>query len=164
MNAPSYPSLNITPLWSHVNNDLVDLLAALPEDKLEWSPEPRLWNAKGVLLHIIIGRYGMMAAVVQDGLPVPDILRDGQTGAGLQELLRSSWQRMQPFLADPAQLDRAYGPYPGATRPLDGHALAFGQLEHDIHHRADIYRYHGLLGIAHEEPDTLARIAREEKQ
>jgi uncharacterized damage-inducible protein DinB len=158
----TFPPLAITPLWAHVNSDLVDLLDLIPEDQLNWSPKPELWNFRGILIHMISGRYGMMAAVVKDGLPVPDILRDGQTSDGLKALLGSSWERMVPFLADPASLAREYAPYPGTTRPLSGHDLAFGQLEHDIHHRADVLHYLAQLGIEHQEPDTLARMARED--
>ena len=73
-----------------------------------------------------------------------------------------SWQRMLPFISDADTLAQEYTPLVGGVRrTLTGHWLAFGQLEHDIHHRADIYRYLGQLGIEHEEPDSLVRAFRE---
>ena len=36
-----------------------------------------------------------------------------------------------------------------ARERRDGHWLAFHGLEHDVHHRADIFFYMALLGIEH---------------
>ena len=160
----TYPPLDITPLWALVNDDLIALLDALPEEKLDWSPRPELWNSKGILIHLCFGRHGLMQFIVQDGHEGPDIIREGQTKAGLREQLVASWERVQPFLRDAEALARRYEAETlGETGILTGHELAFGQLEHDIHHRADILRYLGELGIAHEEPDTLLRVIRGRK-
>ncbi len=52
-------------------------------------------------------------------------------------------------------------PVQGSTVRAKGHWLAFGHLEHDVHHRADIIHYLDALGIDHPEPDTLARMLAE---
>jgi len=154
--------LDITPMWARISDELIELLDLIPDGKLDWSPSPELWNFKGILLHIIIGRHGLMQMIVKDGKQSPDVLREGQTTDGLKGQLRVSWQRMLPFLSDPAQLAREYDvPFEDETKRINGHWLASGQLEHDIHHRADIYHYLGLLGVAHGEPDALARRLRE---
>ena len=161
MSAPSFPPLDITPMWARVNAELIELVDLVPDDKLDWSPEPKLWNFKGILLHVVIGR-GLIAVLVPDGKPAPDAPQAGQTNEGLKELLHSSWESMVPFLSNPELLAREYEvPFEGQTRRLSGHWLAFGQIEHDIHHRADIYHYLGQLGIEHEEPDTVARKLRQ---
>lgn len=53
------------------------------------------------------------------------------------------------FLRDQVKLDTTYD---GDGRPVTGHWIAFHLLEHDIHHRADIFHYLALLGI--ETPDV----------
>ena len=154
----TYPPLDITPMWARVNEELIELLGLLPDDKLDWSPQPGRWNARGILLHICIGRHGMMQVLVQDGRQSPDVLREGQTRDGLKKQLRLSWERMQPFLSDGDQLAREFDvPFQGKTSRVSGHWLAFGQVEHDIHHRGEIMSYLDMLGIEHREPDTLAR-------
>ena len=156
----TFAPLDVTPIWARINEELVELVDLLPEDKLDWSPKPELWNSRGILLHIVMGRHGMMAFVVKDGEPMPDALREGQASDGLKGQLRLSWRRMGPFLSDSSALEREYEyqtPIGGETRRLNGHWLATGQLEHDIHHRADIYHYLGMLGIEHGEPDTIER-------
>ena len=55
------------------------------------------------------------------------------------------------FLGDTSKLDASYEDDP-AYPPVSGHWIAFHLLEHDIHHRADIFHYLALLGI--ETPDV----------
>lgn len=158
----SFPPLDITPMWARINEELIELLDLVPDDKIDWSPKRELWNVRGILLHICIGRHGMMQVVVQDGKQSPDVLREGQTRDGLKEQLRLSWDRMQPFLSDGDALSREYEVLYQEQRPLlNGHWLAFGQLEHDIHHRGEIISYLSLLGIEHPEPDTVERRLKE---
>jgi uncharacterized damage-inducible protein DinB len=154
----TYPPLDITPMWARVNEELIELLGLFPEDKLDWSPSEGRWNVRGILLHCCIGRHGLMQALIKDGKQAPDVLREGRTRAGLIEQLRVSWQRMVPFLTDADALAREYDvPFGGKTARASGHWLAFGQIEHDVHHRGEIGAYLSLLGIGHPEPDTLAR-------
>jgi uncharacterized damage-inducible protein DinB len=154
----TYPPLDVTPMWARINDELIELLDLFPDDKLDWSPQPERRNARGILLHICIGRHGMMQVIVKDGKQAPEVLKEGQTRDGLREQLRVSWERFQPFLSDAAALAREYEvPFDGKTARVNGHRLAFGHLEHDIHHRGELGGYLTLLGIERPEPDTLAR-------
>jgi uncharacterized damage-inducible protein DinB len=100
----------------------------------------------------------MMQVLVKDGLQAPDVLREGQTADGLKQQLRIAWERTLPLLSSAEALDREYEvPFDGKTARVRGHLLAFGQLEHDVHHRGEIGSYLTLLGIDCPEPDTLAR-------
>jgi uncharacterized damage-inducible protein DinB len=84
------------------------------------------------------------------------LLHHGRTKGDLKDNLRWSWERLLRFLSDPANLDRVYtgmGP-DGAEQTADGHWIAFHGLEHDVHHRADIFHYLALLGIEHPDVGT----------
>jgi len=157
----AYAPLDITPVWARINEELIELVDLVPDDKMNWSPKPEQWNFRGTFLHILTGRYGLMAGLLQDGKPNPDLLREVQSKDGIKELFRASWGRMEPFLSDAGALAREYDVpmqlVGGSTVRLSGHWLAFGQVEHDIHHRGDIYHYLGMLGIEHGEPDSLER-------
>jgi uncharacterized damage-inducible protein DinB len=145
--------LEITQYWAPINQHLIDLLDLIPDDRMDWSPKPELYNFRGLFIHIASARNSWMARDVQDGEETPDVLRESQTREGLKEQIRLSWARMERFLSDPRKLDATYqvpdGGHAGATRPRDGHWLAFHGLEHDVHHRADIFYYMALLGIDH---------------
>jgi uncharacterized damage-inducible protein DinB len=44
--------------------------------------------------------------------------------------------------------------YFGEPYSFSGHWLAYHLLEHDVHHRADIFAYLALLGIEHPQVET----------
>jgi hypothetical protein len=149
----NYPPLDITQHWADANEHLIDLAAAVPADKWNWSPEPRMWNFRGIFLHIIGARY-----TTKDE-DIPDFWRGGQTTEGVQHHLRMSWDRLAVFLANPDALaapdSRYSGPpseffsgpeYHDPKRP-DGHYLAWHRMVHDIHHRADVLHYLDILQV-----------------
>ena len=156
----TYPALQITEHWADLTDHLIELIDHIPDDKLDWGPRPELWNFKGILLHLIGGRYGWMAESVRDGEKTPDYFRLGQTKEGLKELLRLSWERMARFLSDPEKLAAQYEP-PSRDQfyldppVFDGHWVAYHRMVHDIQHRSDILGYLELLGI--ELPDERRR-------
>jgi len=149
----TYPPLDITAHWSRLNDGLIRLVDHIPGDKLNWSPRPDLWNLRGILAHVATGRHTWMTRDVQDGETSPDVLRDVQMKDDLKRHLQASWERMLRFLSDPAKLATTYTsihePY-----SITGHWIAFHGLEHDIHHRADIFHYLALLGIEHPDVGT----------
>ena len=167
MTHPKYVPLAITPMWSTIVDELVELVDLVPEDKMDWSPKPELWNFKGILIHIILGPRFLMNNVLQEQSDpaklAADVMAQAQTKEEIKEQLRISWVCLEPFLQSEELLAREYdvGDFAGVPGRLSGYWLAFGQLEHHLHHRADIYHYLGLLGVPHEEPDVVARKLRE---
>lgn len=158
----TYPPLDITPIWERVNDDMIEIVDLFGDDNLNWSPSAERWNARGILLHCVIGRFGISGAVIQDAKPNPEILKEGQTREGLKSQLRASWQRLAEFVGNEKLLADEYDvPYEGKTAKLSGHWLAFGLLEHDIHHRGELVGLLDLLGIEHAEPDSVERRLKE---
>ena len=151
--ATQFPPLDITGYWAPLNEQVIALIDLIPDDKLNWSPKPQLYNFKGILIHMAAARHGWMARDVQDGETTPDVLREGQTKDGLKQQLRLSWARMERFLRDPQRLDAVFVDAFDGTR-RNGHWFAYHGLEHDIHHRADIFHYLALLGVEHGDIST----------
>jgi uncharacterized damage-inducible protein DinB len=154
MTASTFAALDIVPNWARLNDTIIQLVDYIPDDKLNWSPKPELWNFKGILLNICMARQNWLGGVIKDGEATPDILREAQSRDGMKQHLRLSWERVERFLSDPAKLAATYRDvYPdGEPYSLSGHWIAYHLLEHDIHHRADIFHYLALLGI--ETPDV----------
>ena len=144
-----YARLDIVPVWARLNDGLIRLVDYIPDDKMDWSPKPELWNFRGILLHVASARDNWMGRDVKDGVEAPDISQTARTKAEMQDALRRSWGRMDAFLRDGTKVDATYEtPWETAT----GHWIAFHGLEHDVHHRADVFHYLALLGI--ETPDV----------
>lgn len=144
MSDAAFPRIDVTPTWARLNEELVTLVDLVPDDKMDWSPKPELWNFRGILLHVASARDLWLRRDVQDGLEAPDVTTTVRTKPEIQQALRRTWERLAVFLSDEAKLDAAY------TTPWEttnGHWIAFHALEHDVHHRADIFHYLALLGI-----------------
>jgi len=151
----AFASLDIVPFWSRTNDAIIRLLDYIPDDKLDWSPKRELWNFKGMLIHLIVVRHTWLANDIKDGEPTPDIMREAQTKDGIKRHLKLSWERAARFLSDPEKLAATYvGIHPDGVHGCSGHWIAYHLLEHDIHHRADIFHYLALLGIEHPEVGT----------
>ena len=155
MRETSFPPLDVTAQWGRLNDSIVTLVDYVPDDKLDWSPQPDLWNFRGILLHTIVVRDNWLQHVVQDGETAPDVLATVQSKEEMQRELRRTWERIQRFLSDAEKLDATYEGRRGDQEySYSGHWIAFHLLEHDIHHRADIFHYLALLGIEHPDVGT----------
>lgn len=144
-----YPRIDITPIWARLNDELLRVLEYVPDDKMNWSPRPELWNFRGILLHIADARDNWMGGAVKDGEEVQRVWFTTRRREELAREYRRTWARLERFLADPAKLDATYtfGPPQAEPDVHSGHWIAFHLLEHDIHHRGDILHYLALLGI-----------------
>lgn len=145
MTTEPYSRLDIAPFWAHFNENLIKLVDLVPDDKLNWSPKPELWNFRGILLHIAAVRDSWLGYSVKDGIEAPDVWRTVRTKAEIQGAYRRTWQRVERFLRNDAQLGAQYPEDDGG--PVSGHWIAFHLLEHDMHHRADIFHYLALLDV-----------------
>ena len=147
----AYPPLDITAHWGRLNDSLVGLVDYIPEDRLDWSPREDMWNFRGILAHTAFVRHNWLGIDVKDGETTPDVFGSLETKEGVKEQLQLSWARVERFLSEQAALDKVYE---GEPSSYSGHWIAFHLLEHDVHHRADIFHYLALLNIEHPEVGT----------
>jgi uncharacterized damage-inducible protein DinB len=143
--------LDIVPFWGRMNDTMMKLVDYIPDDKLNWSPKPELWNFKGLLIHICGVRQGWVSGARSADSQWPEIIREAQTKEGIQRHLQLSWERVAGFLASPEKLAATYD---GESAKVTGHWIAYHILEHDIHHRADVFHYLALLGVEHPDVGT----------
>jgi uncharacterized damage-inducible protein DinB len=141
--------VDVVPVWARFNEKLIRLVDYVPEDQMNWSPKPELWNFRGILLHIAAAREGWLGGLVKlEGEPI-DVWGAVRTKEQIKDAYAHTWKRVERFLGDASKLDASYD---DDGTPVTGHWIAFHLLEHDIHHRADIFHYLALLGI--ETPDV----------
>jgi uncharacterized damage-inducible protein DinB len=144
------PRLDITPFWATVNHDLITIVDSIPDDKLNWTPKPDLWNFRGILLHIAAARDGWLGRSVRDGETPASVYQTTRTKVEIRREYQRTWERTARFVSDAEKLDATYetswadNPQP---EQVTGHWIAFHLLEHDIHHRSDLLHYLALLGV-----------------
>ena len=92
---------------------------------------------------------------MNDGEATPDVFGSIKTKESVKEQVQLGWDRVERFLSDQAKLDKVYeGVRFEEAYSYSGHWIAFHLLEHDIHHRSDIFHYLALLEIEHPEIGT----------
>lgn len=92
----------------------------------------------------------MTGAAEIAGAPEQLVWYTAKTKDDIKDAYRRTWARLANFLSNAERLDHVYyGPEHGE---FTGHWMAFHLLEHDIHHRANIFDYLAMLGI--ETPDV----------
>ena len=158
-NTATFQPLDIVPMWGRLNDGIIRLVDYVPDDKLNWSPKPELWNFRGILIHIAGARDGWLGGTIRDGDPSPSAYETARSKDDLKAAYRRTWERLLPFLSDPAKLAATYRDEwveNGETKSAEvsGHWIAYHLLEHDIHHRSDIFHYLALLGIEHPDVGT----------
>lgn len=147
--------LDIAGQWAKLNESIATLVDYIPDDKLDYAPSEDLWNFRGIVLHVIMARENWLRGFVKDGEDTPNVLRIAQTKDGMQRELRRSWERLERFLSDAEKLAASYSwNDPQWPEVHKGHWVAFHLLEHDVHHRADVFHYLALLGIEHPQVGT----------
>jgi len=152
--ATDYPRLDFAPHWKAMNDNLIELIDLVPEERLDWSPAPTEWGIKVIATHIILARSHHIIVPDRDAAQTAEVVMDCRTKEGLKRQLRFSWDMVQALLLDPVKLDAVHQP-PAGNEPeyidpeiYDGHYVAYHRMAHDLHHRSTIIGYFGQLGIS----------------
>jgi uncharacterized damage-inducible protein DinB len=150
------------PFWdTQYRPYLVEAVRLLPAEHFDWKPQPGMFSARQIVLHIAeVESYWIDH--LAGGAPYTDFVvdREGQVGwfdgidapdhAALLGLLEKHHAPTQRLMREPAsELSRdvivpAAG---GGKRSITLHWLVDHVQEHEIHHRAQLNLYLRLLGI-----------------
>jgi uncharacterized damage-inducible protein DinB len=135
-----------------MNENLIELVDLLPEEKLDWVPREAEWAAPTIFAHIAMARH-------MGPLGTPDAMaRIGQlpmncrTKDGIKEELGRSWELIERFLSDPEKLNATYEMNPAdeyyVLEPVQtGHYLLYHRFAHDLHHRSTVIGYLAQPGV-----------------
>ena len=144
--------LDFAAQWGRMNDTIIALVDYVPDDKMDWSPREDLWDFRTILSHISSTRDNWLTP---EGVDREAVLATVTGKDDVKERLRGSWLRVEAFLSEQRYLDRVYESTRGDVEySFSGHWIAFHVLEHDIHHRSDVFHYLALLGIEHPEVET----------
>ena len=152
MTTEAFPPVDITAQWGRLNDKIIALVDYVPDDKMDWSPREDLWGFRTILSHVSSTRENWLTP---EGVDREGVLASVTSKEDVKEQLRQSWARVQRFLSEQRYLDRVYeGSRGDVDYSYSGHWIAFHLLEHDIHHRSDIFHYLALLDIEHPQVET----------
>ena len=140
--------------WGVVRRGLVHALDSLADEQLDFVPREGLWSLGTVARHIAGAEEGWFRYVVireRDGWP-DYAVEDYPTVESIKGLLADVRARTVAYLevVDVADVDRVIETPWGEK--LSIREIVWHVLEHEIHHRGEIYLMLGLLGM--EAPDV----------
>jgi uncharacterized damage-inducible protein DinB len=140
--------------WAQVREGLLQALDQLSDAQLGFVPRAGLWSLGTVARHIASCEEGWFRHTVMRELPDwPEYsAADYPTVAAVKALLTDVHARTEAYLEgiDAADVDRPVSLPWGSTVPLL--ECIWHVLEHEIHHRGEIFLMLGLLGM--EAPDV----------
>jgi len=139
--------------WDQARRDLYRALDVLDDTHLSFAPAEGLWSLGQVAVHIASAEDGWLRYVIKretDSWPALQ-LADYPTVESIRALLVEVHARTVAFLdtLDEADLDREIEAPWGKRFSLRW--IVWHVLEHEIHHRGELYLMLGLLGL--EAPD-----------
>jgi uncharacterized damage-inducible protein DinB len=149
--------MNAAELFSHwmiVRRGLVQALDGLTEEQLAFVPREGLWSLGTVACHIANAEDGWFRYVAARELDEWPSLDEGKyrTVASIQALLDQVHGYTLAYLqkTDIADLDRTIAAPWGEE--LTPRHIIWHVLEHEVHHRGEIYLMLGIMGM--EAPDV----------
>jgi uncharacterized damage-inducible protein DinB len=138
--------------WRFIRRGTDTLLAVIPEQKLDWSPNINMRSFGDVIRHLIWSEAQFVGATIT-GKYAPPSFESLQQECPTLASLRQRWAEihqqclngLQPMAA--ADFERQIpSPYdPARTLPA---VLVLGfHVEHELHHRSQLIQYLSFLGI-----------------
>ncbi|MBN1965722.1 MAG: DinB family protein [Anaerolineae bacterium] len=136
--------------WDIVREDLIDAIDRLSEEHLDFVPVAGLWSLGTVLRHIANAEEGWFRYVVErqyNEWPPDYTAEDYPTIASVKALLAETHARTDAYLEalDEADLDTRI-PTSGGDTSIRW--VIWHVIEHEIHHRGEVFLMLGMLGIA----------------
>jgi len=135
--------------WDNVRRRTRRVAVLIPAEQLEWTPAPGKWSMGDVVRHLAGIERDMYAENVQ-GRPSRYPGHGPELAGGLEAVLAYSDRKHAESLAifralTPAQLE-AKCTTPAGT-PITTKKWLRAMVEHEAHHRGQLYFMLGLLGV-----------------
>ncbi len=139
--------------WSAVRQGLFEALDLLRDEQLDFTPCKGLWSLRETIVHIASTEDGWLRYYTQNRRHEPEPQpADYATISSLKTLLDEMHQRtLEQFAIDPPGMMEQVCRLPWGGEVSMGWAI-WHVLEHEIHHRGEVYLMLGMMGI--EAPDV----------
>ncbi len=139
--------------WAAVRQGLLEALGMLSDKQLDYRPREGLWTLRETVVHLAGTEDGWLRYYTQNRWHESEPrAEDYATIGSLKTLLDEMHQRtLEQFASDPDGMMEQLCTLPWGGEVSMGWAV-WHVLEHEIHHRGEIYLMLGMMGI--EAPDV----------
>jgi uncharacterized damage-inducible protein DinB len=132
--------------WNRVHEQTKRIMTAAPNDKYDWKPCESAMSLGELVNHPWISEWGLIEAALTGSFPKewPAPLSD--TASALAAFDKAHEEAVAKVMAlTPEQLAEDVAPF-SPERPLTRMAVLKMNLEHEIHHRGQLYTYLRIAG------------------
>jgi uncharacterized damage-inducible protein DinB len=142
--------------WDTVRETLFEALDKLTDSQLDFTPAPGLWSLRRVACHIALAEEGWFRYQVTRELDDWPEINDAEavypSVASVKVLLEEVHARTRAFLSEDGEAKMAMDIPVTWGNSVKLEWIVWHVLEHEIHHRGEIFLMLGLQGI--EAPDV----------
>lgn len=130
--------------WKRVHSQTVRLVAVAPDDKYDWKPHETSMTLGALLNHLYQAEAGLVEALISGVFP-HDFTDYKSTSELIEAYERSHNEAVAKIEGIPDEAwDEAVTPF-GPDRSFSRISLLSLTLEHEIHHRGQLYVYLRML-------------------
>lgn len=138
--------------WRFIRRGTETLIATIPEDKVDWSPNVKMRSFVDVIRHMIWSEAQFVGAVISGQYAAPSFESLQQECPNLASL-HERWGRVHQKCLEGLeslgaadfyrQLASPYDP----TRTFPAVLVLSFHIEHELHHRSQLIQYISFLGL-----------------
>lgn len=146
----SAPASHLDPFianWSRVHKQTTRLMKSAPNDKYDWKPEDTAMTLGGLMNHLYLSELFFVESTVTGGFDKenrPQPVNDTEALIAAFDQSHSEGVAKIASLT-PEQLNETITPF-GPEKTMPRSFLMQVMLEHEIHHRGQLYTYLRMLG------------------
>lgn len=132
--------------WNRIHKETAQVLAAAPDDKLDWRPAEGMFTLRELMRHMPEAESALVRTVLAGTMQKGEL--DLST-AGVEEIVRAYRASHERLAAEVAglTLEQLNEEIEAFGRRMRRRVLLRGMIEHEIHHRGQLYTYYRLAGI-----------------
>ncbi len=137
--------------WNRIHKQTARILAAAPDDKLDWKPGEKMFTLRELVTHIPESEAAIARSALSGSMQKVKL---DFTGAAVADIV-NTFDRQHAELAEEVSkltLDQLNEKIQAFGREMKRKVLLRGMIEHEIHHRGQLFTYLRLAGI---EPPAL---------
>ncbi|HEY7544830.1 MAG TPA: DinB family protein [Blastocatellia bacterium] len=137
--------------WNRVHKQTVRVLSAAPDDKLDWRPGEKMFTMRELITHIPEAEIAIVRSALAGAMQKVELDLSGATVADIVNTFELQHAELVEEVSK-LTLDQLNEKIQAFGREMRRIVLLRGLIEHEIHHRGQLFTYLRLAGV---EPPAL---------
>lgn len=137
--------------WNHTHKQTARAIEAAPQDMFDWKPGDGMFTLRELVTHLPNAEAAIIRTALAGTMQKVSLGLEDSTVEEIVEKFKSSHRELVEEVSS-LSLDQLNETVQAFGREMPRIALLRGMLEHEIHHRGQLYTYLRLPGV---EPPAL---------